>query len=231
MIRFFIAIAFIFSVISAQNYTLSIWGIPCGKIAMDYNHKDSLTFTTKSTGLIDVFWSFNNVYETVFDSSSFGFTFYKKRIRQKNLEQKLKLQWDKSSQSYGFNKNDTLHRKSPMQNIFTSLAKVQSLTPDELDAKWFSLDHEGQQVKARFLWAGSNNVYSQGDSIRCNHYRLDLIPTGQEQKILDRSDYFMEYIIEPDIIRQLWVEQKTPGRIIKVSVSRGIFKLEAFIDE
>lgn len=231
MIRFLIAIAFVFSALSAQNYSLSIWGIPCGEITMAYNYKDSLTFTTKSTGIIDAFWPFNNVYETVFDSSSYGYTSYKKRIRQKNLEQKLKLQWDEASQSYGFNKNDTLHRKSPMQNIFTGLAKVQDLAPDELDAKWFFIDHEGQQVKTRFLWAGSENIYAQGDSIRCNHYRLDLIPTGQGRKILDHSDYFMKYIIEPDIIRQLWVEQKTPGRIIKVSVSRGVFKLEAIIDE
>ncbi len=197
---------------------------------MEYNGKDSLAFTAKSTGVLDALWPFDNHYETMFDSS-YGVLSYKKRIQQKNLQQKVKMQWEESSQSYSYNKNDTLQRISPIQNIFTSLVKIQNLPTEELDTKWFFIDHEGQQVKARFLLADNINVFAMGDSIHCNHYRLDLVQTGGGRIILDQTDFFTENITLPDMVRQLWVEQNEPKRIIKATVSQSVFKLEALINE
>ena len=60
-----------------------------------------------------------------------------------------------------------------------------------------------------------------GDSILCNHFRLDLIPSNNQIKTLDRSDYFSQNITRPEAIKQIWVEKKIPGRIMEASVKIG----------
>lgn len=230
MIRVLIPIL-AFSFLQGQEYALKVWGFTCGSITMDYNRNDSLVFETQSVGIVDAIWPFKNKYTTVLDSESFGSLFYKKRIRQNNTDHRLKASWNPDKGFYEIERKDTLDRAEPVETIFTSLAKVQALRMEELDTKWFFVDHEGVQYHARFLWADSVNVWIKSDSIMCHHYRLDLNPTGRGRKILDQTDYFMENIVRPDIVRQLWVTSESPSKIVKAAVSKGSFTFEAVLNE
>jgi len=122
-------------------------------------------------------------------------------------------------------------RPREIQSIFTLLARVQQETVAKLDARWFTLDHEGRLYKGRFLWADSVNIKALGKEIPCDHYRLDLIPLehSEEEPILTHSDYFMSHIIATNAVRQLWVERGKSRRIIKASVTVYGIPVEALI--
>ncbi len=230
MLKPVFSICLLFSCVSSQDFTLSLWGIPCGTIEMDYNHSDSLSFAVKSTGVIDAIWPFENTYDVIVDSQYLVQSF-EKHISQKSFKSTYRQIWDGKSTVYTIDKKDTLERKSSMVNIFSLLAMVQNLDQESMDTKWFQMDHEGEIYRARFLWADSNKIFVNNDSLRCDHYRLDLVKGEGGRKVLDPSDYFMENITMPDMVRQLWITRTYPKKIVKATVSQGVFKLEANIDE
>ena len=90
-----------------------------------------------------------------------------------------------------------------------------------LDTQWFHIEHEGNLFKSRVLIADTIKIGPKERSVLCNYFRLDLIPKNDQIKMLDRSDYFSQNITRPEAIKQIWVEQKSPGRIMEASVKIG----------
>ena len=105
--------------------------------------------------------------------------------------------------------------------IFTFLERLNRKSSEDLDTQWFPLEHEGNMFKSRVLLADTSELIINGHSFMCNHFRLDLLPDDKEIKMLDRSDYFSHNITRPDAVKQIWVERKPSGKILKASVKIG----------
>lgn len=213
--------------LAAQVYSLSFYGIAIGEVIMD-SGPDALRFSARSEGLLNMIWPFQNDYKTRFDPGTYTVREYMKTIRQKEKDFTLSCTWDDNG-IYTWSKGDTLRRPQGMENIFSMLARIQQVNASDIDTRWYILDHEGQCVRARFLWANTVRVFVRNDSILCDYYRLDLEILPRGRKISEEQDYFMKYISERDLIRQIWVEREEPRRIIKALVSRGPLKLEALL--
>ena len=89
-----------------------------------------------------------------------------------------------------------------------------------LDTKWFPYEHEGRLGRARLIWADSLNRWSGRDSVFCDHYRFDIEITDSTKQV-KTSDYFMNNIIRPDCVREIWVSKEIPKNIIAAKVSLG----------
>ena len=126
---------------------------------------------------------------------------------------------------------NVIKTNKPTKNIFSLLAMSQSLSYEELDTKWFVFEHEGKIGNARFLWADTASIFFRDKKILCDHYRLDIRIENDQIKLNDKSDYFMDQIISPDIIRQLWISREPIKQIIKASIEIKGIKVIASIDE
>ena len=202
-----VSLSLLFGSVDTLYYDLTIFGIKCGEIIYHYPENDKLYITARSTGLIDYFFPFRNDYNTSFDTSSYEIRHCKKIIRQGEFKQKLSGKWDASSNKVVYEKLGSFQRPDSCMNLFTFFARL-------------NREH-GDLFKSRVLIADRVKMEFDGDSILCNHFRLDLIPSNNQIKMLDRSDYFSQNITRPEAIKQIWVEQKTPGRIMEASVKIG----------
>ncbi len=225
MLRFL----FIFSpaLLLAQVYSLSFYGLPVGRVEMKTT-AETIFFSARSHGVLDFIWPFQNEYETTFMPGTFTVKEYEKTVRQGATDFTLACAKDEAG-IYTWTGGDTLRRPQGIENIFSLLARVQSLPVSEIDTKWYVLDHEGKTIRARLLWADSVRVYARSDSISCDYYRLDIKQMPGGKQISEEQDYFMKYIPDADLVRQLWVEKRKPHRIVKALVSRGPLKLEALL--
>ncbi|NOZ03670.1 MAG: DUF3108 domain-containing protein [FCB group bacterium] len=212
------------------RYRLSVFGIPCGNVTLTMPQPNQLHFTTRSTGIVNLLWPFDNQYTTTFDTTTFGVRKYEKKIIQGSFKQKFKGIWqpEKGGILYG----DTLViRPENSQTVFTLMVLIRKWPTDSIDTRWFPLDHEGRFFRARFLLADTVRIPVGNKNVLCDHYRLDLVPQEETGKILDRSDYFNQNITRPEAIRQLWVERSGERRIIKASVKLFGISLEAKIED
>ncbi len=232
MRRFIVLNLTLFLVIQLSGqtrYRLSVFGIPCGNVIMTSPQADQLHFSTRSTGIVNLLWPFDNQYTTTFDTITFGIREYRKKIVQGSFKQKFKGIWqpEKGGILYG----DTLViRPANSQTVFTLLALIRKWPADSVDTRWFPLDHEGRLFRARFLLADTVRIPVENKNVLCDYYRLDLIPQEETGKILDRSDYFNQNITRPEAVRQLWVERSGERRIIKARVKLFGITLEAKIE-
>lgn len=191
-----------------------------------------LDFRTRTVGLLDTIWPVDNTYSTSYDTTTFVAKSYTKQIRQKKFQQNLKFVTDDNTGTINYDKTAAIRRPENVQTIFTMLAQVGQETPEQLDTRWFPMEHEGQPYRVRLLWAGSATIKIAGKSYGCNHYRLDIEPAdGQKENILTRSDYFSEYIVHPDAMRQLWVESDGQRRIVQATVKLFGITLEAQLSD
>ncbi len=209
------------------HYNLTVFGIKCGELSYVYPQEDLLIITAHSTGLIDYIFPFRNDYNTTFDTSSYGLRYYKKTVRQGEFKQRLTGKWDSSSKEIVYEKFESFQRPDSCMNLFTFFAMLNRENGNFLDTQWFPLEHEGNLFKSRVLIADTSKIKFGGDSILCNHFRLDLIPTDEQIKMLDQSDYFSQNITRPEAIKQFWVERTYPGRIMKASVKIGPITVNA----
>ena len=218
----------------AQDYQIAIFHIPCVSVELDQPGPGKINFRTKTIGIIDLIWPVDNSYNTVYDTTSFGAQSFHKNISQGNFTQKLKFTVDPVSGIFKYDKQIEVRRNPETYTIFTLLARITQASPELLDTYWFPMEHEGKAYKMRLLWADSTKLELNRTSYNCDYYRLDIVPDNSEASlnITDRSDYFSEYIVHPEAVRQIWVEKGgRQRRIIKASVKLLGFTLEAKLNE
>ena len=225
----YMAWVFILSFLPGQSYNLTVWGVKIGEIKLKKNNSESIQISTKSTGLINYLWPFDNLYKTTFDTVTYGIRFYEKKIHQGEFKQKLKGMWMPEQKGILY-ETSLARRPNDCQTIFTILALVSRQKAKDLDTKWYSMEHEGELFRLRLLWADSINVWAGNDSILCDHYRIDTDSTENKIKILDRTDYFSENITRSNLIKQLWVEKSGEKKIIQASAQISGIAIKAIIN-
>ena len=222
-----LSLSVLFGSVDTLHYDLTIFGIKCGEISYLYPQNNQLFITTYSTGIVDYIFPFKNDYNTTFDTSFYGVKHYNKIIRQGEFKQRLAGKWDAASKKFEYEKLESFQRPDSCMNLFTFFARLNKERGDMLDTQWFPVEHEGNLFKSRVLIADTVTMESRGLSVLCNHFRFDLIPLNDQIKMLDRSDYFSQNIIRPEAIKQIWVEQNNPRRIMKASVQIGPISITA----
>jgi len=197
----------------SQNYSINIMGIHAADIEQIKSDSGSIIFKTQNRGIFDFFWPTTNYYEAKFNPNNFVIKSWKKKIKQGNYQTSLFGLIDTNDVLIY---NDKIKIKIPKitHNIFSLLAMVQSYNAFNLDTKWFNLEHEGLFGKARFVWADSSNIWNGGDSVLCDHYRLDISITDSLNKINKETDYFMKYIVNENFVREVWVSKINSNSII-----------------
>ena len=129
---------------------------------------DALSFHTETLGMFHSIWPVDNHYFTYYDSLSFGIRQYRKSINQGNYNGELNCTFEPNSSQLNYNRQSVAVVDS-IQNIFTLLARVSSQSVAELDTKWFPMNHEGVPHRARFLWAGNEEIVINDVNIFCDH--------------------------------------------------------------
>ena len=211
-----LAITTFVSLLYPQNYNITFIGLNAMTIKMELTDSTS-HFDTQTTGIFDFIWPTANQYYTTFDQKSYGMRSYEKNVHQGANKYSVTAKYDVQDSVLIFN-DVRLERGYNIQSIFTMLARIQYQGKDDLDTKWFSLEHEGILCKTRLLWADTATVTINDQSILSDHYRLDIKVIEDVTSIPERSDYFMKNIIQPNIIRQIWVEKNDKKRIIQAAV-------------
>ena len=202
--------------IHAQDYKITFFGLPAVDVnmAMDEN---KINFSVQTVGLINLIWPTENQYAVTYNSSHFGLLNYEKKIKQGTNKYKLTAKYYPEDSTLHYEQT-TLKRVPEIQTIFTLLAQVQKEPIDAIDTKWFPMDHDGQLFSARLLWADTSTITIEDSSIICNHYRLDIKAEEDVTSLHEQSDYFMNNIVAPEAVRQLWIEKSGRRRIIQASV-------------
>ena len=217
--------------ISAQEYTISVFGLPVAEVKQTRSHHSTISFETRNTGIADLIWPAKNFYSAQFDSASFGIRGWDKKIRQGEFKKKLSVDFNPATTELVYGSKNKVQITDKTQTIFTLLAMVQTADYRKLDTYWFPFEHEGQLGKARFVWSDTTTINYRKNKELCDHYRLDIIIDDDSGKFWEKSDYFMSEIIASGIIRQLWVSRETQKRIIQASIKTMGLPLIALIHE
>ena len=180
--------------------------------------KNTLSFHTETLGLIHSIWPVNNHYFTQYDSISFGIRHYTKSIHQGSYKGELNCTFEPNGSQLSYN-SQSVAAVDSIQNIFTLLARVSYQSVEDLDTKWFPMNHEGVPHRARFLWAGTDTLDINNADVLCDHYRLDIEKTKGESIQVSPWDYFTDHVASSEALRQIWVEQGGYRRIAKATVS------------
>ena len=202
--------------IHAQDYKITFFGLPAVDVNMAVD-ENKINFSVQTVGLINLIWPTENQYAVTYNSSHFGLLNYEKKIKQGTNKYKLTAKYYPEDSTLHYEQT-TLKRVPEIQTIFTLLAQVQKEPIDAIDTKWFPMDHDGQLFSARLLWADTSTITIEDSSIICNHYRLDIKAEEDVTSLHEQSDYFMNNIVAPEAVRQLWVEKSGRRRIIQASV-------------
>ena len=191
---------------------------------------NALSFHTETFGMIYSIWPVDNHYFTQYDSISFGVRHYTKSIHQGNYKGDLNCIFKPDSSHLNYN-GQSVAVVDSIQNIFTLLARVSYQSAEDLDTKWYPMNHEGTPRRARFLLAGTDKVKVDGLDILCDHYRLDIEEADGIAVEASPYDYFTDHVASTDALRQLWVEKTNKKRIIQASVSIYGMKVTARIQD
>ncbi len=206
-----------FNFISAADYRIYLLGIPIVNVSMEAS-KNALSFHTETLGMIHSIWPVNNHYFTEYDSISFGIRKYTKLINQGRYNGELNAYYDLTNSQLKYN-DESVFVTDSVQNIFTLLARVSYQSAENLDTKWYPMNHEGVPQRAMFLLAGTEKLKIDDEDILCDHYRLDIEETDGASVHVSPYDYFTDHVASNDALHQLWVEKSGERRIIKASVS------------
>ena len=207
---------FISGVLLSQQYSISIFGFHAADVNL-IRDSTSTEFKTNNRGLFDLIWPTSNIYRTSFNQTDISLKNWNKTIKQGPYE--ITLSGTLNTDGYmEYKDNKTIKIKSGTHTIFTMLELVNSRDKEYLDTKWFSYEHEGSLGRARFIWADSSNQWTGQDSVSCDHYRFD-IEINDSTQYIRTNDYFMNNIISPSCIRELWISKADPKRIILAKIS------------
>jgi len=203
----------------SKNYTLTFWGVACGKVQILQSDSGTISFKAQSAGVLDMLWPFDNSYYTRYDPVSFGVRSYNKEIVQKNIEQKLGAEWESGLASLVYDTGDIISITDTTINIFSLLAKAAGSSVKDVDTKRVPMILEGELFQVRLVWAGADTLNFKGSIIPTDHYRLDFFPVKGGIKVLDQTDFFHEYLVHPEAIKQLWVDSGDKKQIIQAAVT------------
>ena len=215
-IKLILSSFFISGFLLSQQYSISIFGLHAADVNLTRD-STSTEFRTNNRGLFDLIWPTSNVYRTSFDRKNLSVKNWDKAIKQGAYETTLSGALNSNGQIEYKNK-EIIKVKNGTQTIFTMLELVSTKNKEYLDTKWFPYEHEGSLGRARFIWADSSNQWAGQDSVSCNHYRFDIEIKDSTQHI-KTNDYFMNNIISPSCIRELWISKTNPKRIILAKIS------------
>ncbi len=213
-----------------QSYSVSVFGIPAADVEQTIHDSGMIEYRTQNRGIFDLFWPAKNVYNAIYDSNSFALKSWSKTVKQGEFKQKVSGKVDFLGY-LAYDDKTMIEIPNNIYTIFTLLAMVQLRPYEKLDTKWFAYEQEGQIGRARFVWADSSNAWNGRDSVMCDYYRLDINIKEDENKLDNRSDYFMEEILADDVVRELWVSRKKPKRIIRTTLKTKWFPISATINE
>ena len=210
----------------AQEYSISIFGFHAADVSLKRDSTSS-EFQTNNRGLFDLIWPTSNIYKTVFDKNNFSIKKWEKVIKQGSY--KVKVSGSVTSDGYmKYEDEKIIMIKNETKTVFTFLEMAATMDKDYLDTKWFPYEHEGSLGRARLIWADSLNQWSGKDSIFCDHYRFDIEITDSTKQV-KTNDYFMNNIVRPDCVREIWVSRKNPKNIIAAKISLGAIPVLARI--
>ena len=201
----------------AEDYRIYLLGIPIVNVSMESSN-NALSFHTETLGMFHYICPVDNHYFTHYDSISFGIRQYTKSIHQGSYKGELNCTFEPNGSQLNYNRQSVAVVDS-IQNIFTLLARVSYQSVEDLDTKWFPMNHEGVPHRARFLWAGTDTLDINNADMVCDHYRLDIEKAKGEFVQVSPWDYFTDHVSSSKAIRQIWVEQNEKQRIIKATVS------------
>ena len=215
------------SSIYSQHYNVYVLGLHAADVVQEKKTAGLIEYTIQNRGIFDLIWPASNFYTTNYDTLNFGFIDYEKKINQgadKNvisgkLNQEGYLVYDKKLK---LKVSDSTH------NILTLFAMVQNRDRNLLDGIWYNYEHDAMLGRARFLFNDSVNVWYEGDSLLCNHYRFD-ISIDDSSKRIKSPDYFMNNLLNDGIVRELWISKTPPNNIIKASIKFGFIAVTAKI--
>jgi len=220
--RLYITYIFLFYEVSAQQYSISVFGFHASDVNM-IQDSTSIEFQIQTRGIFDLIWPTNNYYKAKFDDDDFSIKSWEKTIKQGAY--KTSISGNMNSDGHiVYDKNVKIKTSHNTHNIFTLLAMVNTLDKDSLDTKWFDYEHEGNLGRSRFIWSDSPNVWTGKDSILCDHYRFD-IDILDSTKNMKTKDYFMNNIRNTDVIRELWITKSKPKKIILAKVTNNFFSV------
>ena len=189
-----------------QEYSVEILGISVAEIKQTLK-TDSVIYSIKTDGLVDLFYPLENTYYSIFDPKDYGIIKFSKEIDEKDLKTKRSAIKD-SLNFFKYSSSETVKLNTDTKTIFTLLSMVQNLSYFEVDTRWFDFEHETQTGRARFLWADTSNMWNGVDSIICDHYRLDIeiMETGNQN--FKETDIFMKNIVKEEVTREFWVSKE-----------------------
>ena len=215
---FFFIISICFS--KSQEYKLSCFGIHIADIKQSIYEIGEIKYEIQSRGITDLIWPTNNNYYTSFDTETFSLKSWGKKVKQGLYKSSLDATVDSIDNVLKYEK-ESIQTSEPIYTIFTMLAMVQALPYDILDTRWFPYEHQGKIGEARFLWSDSSMVWSGKDSIMCDHYRMDINILDSTFSIKGEKDYFMKNIVDEDYVKELWINRKENGKIMKARVKNN----------
>jgi len=213
---------FIFSICfpKSQEYKLSCFGIHIADIKQSFYEVGEVKYEIQSRGITDLIWPTNNNYYASFDTLTFSLKSWNKSVKQGLYKSSLDAELDSVNDVLNYGK-ESIQTSEPIYTIFTMLAMVQALPYDILDTRWFPYEHQGKVGEARFLWSDSSMVWSGKDSIMCDHYRMDINILDSTFSIKGEKDYFMKNIVDEDYVKELWINRKENGKIMKARVKNN----------
>ena len=216
MNRLVYIIIFCFWLIHAQEYKITFFGFPAVDVIMN-EESNSINFSVQTVGLIDLIWPTENYYTVTYNEEHFGVLSYNKKIRQGSTKYTISATYSAADSMLNY-ENQAIKRIPEVQSIFTILARIQRESVEALDTKWLPMDHNGQLFSTRLLWADTSTVIVADSAVICDYYRLDIKAVEDVTSLPEQPDYFMDNIVAPEAVRQLWVEKYGQRRIIQAGV-------------
>ena len=213
---------FSLNAILSQTYNISILGYQIGDIVKIDTAPNKIELNLRTRGLSDMFYPTNNTYKTTYDSITFMLKEYEYKIDQINLKDNILVKTDKGISD----KYDFYLLPSPAFNFISFIEFIKTKNKIEIDTKWFPFESGKKIGRVRAVWADSSNVYSNMDSVMCNHYRLDIEIENPIEN--DEIDYLNKYLIQETNIKEIWVSIKSP-KIYSIKVSNSFLSLDVII--
>ena len=213
----------------AQEYNVTIWGIPIGTAKIQQDTDNVMTFKLKSPEFLDSIFPVDLEYYSKFDKKNFTIIENKKNTEQGTEEQNYEA-FLKKGNILVYDEKDSISLGPNTHSLLSLLVKIMNSPVDSLDTKWFNLENEGILYETRLLWDDTITVSINNEDILCDHYRLDLKMLDEDDKIFDKTDYFNELFFDINSIRQIWVGKwQKQQRIIKIAIRNNLVSLNITI--
>ena len=226
-------ILILFSIVclaQAQNYNVTIWGVPVGTAKIKQDADGEIIFNLKSKEFIDYIFPVDLEYYSKFDKKSYTVIENKKTTELGTEEQKYEAVL-KQGNIFVYDEENSISLEPNTHSLLSLLVKIMNSSVDSIDTKWHNLENEGILYKTRVLWNDTTTVSINNEDIKCDHYRLDLKMLDDDKKIFKKTDYFNELFFDINSIRQIWVEKwQKQQRIIKIVIRNNLVNLNLTIN-